>query len=57
VKENALEDMIEAGKEEAAIAIESGEIDADGIPMIPVIVDGASVLINPTTTHLQVLPV
>jgi hypothetical protein len=41
VKENALEDMIEAGKEEAAIAIESGEIDADGIPMIPVIVDGA----------------
>ncbi|RZC32481.1 hypothetical protein BDFB_015024, partial [Asbolus verrucosus] len=33
--------MVDAGKEEHRLAIEAGEIDKDGIPLITVIADGA----------------
>lgn len=41
VKNTAWEAMKEAGKEEAKLALESGEVDENGIPCITVVADGA----------------
>lgn len=37
----AYESMIEAGKEEAELAIKAGDVNCDGIPIITVVADGA----------------
>lgn len=37
----ALESIEEAGKEEARLAIENGEVNSNGIPLITVVADGA----------------
>lgn len=39
--ELAQKNFLQAGVEEAALALEAGEVDVDGLPMITVIVDGA----------------
>ncbi|KAJ1520495.1 hypothetical protein ONE63_003621 [Megalurothrips usitatus] len=36
----ALEAMLEAGREEYRLAVEAGDVDADGVPFITVIADG-----------------
>lgn len=41
IHETAWEEMKDAGEKEKTIAIENGRVDADGIPYITVIVDGA----------------
>jgi len=40
-EETALESMIAAGKEESKLAIEAGDVNSEGIPMISVVADGA----------------
>lgn len=40
VQDTAIEEMIKAGNEERRLAIESGNIDKDGIPVCTVIADG-----------------
>lgn len=37
----AWESIVAAGKEEARLAIENGDVNSDGIPLITVVVDGA----------------
>jgi hypothetical protein len=37
----ALNEMLEAGKEEKRLAIESGEVDSEGIALLTVVVDGS----------------
>lgn len=40
IKDTAIDEMLKAGNEERQLAIESGNIDEDGIPMCTVISDG-----------------
>lgn len=40
VKDCALEEMIKAGNEERQLAINSNNLDTDGVPMCTVIADG-----------------
>lgn len=40
IKNTAWSEMEKAGKEEKKLAIESGSIDKDGIPLITVVTDG-----------------
>lgn len=40
IKDTAIDEMLKAGNEERQQAIESGNIDEDGIPMCTVIADG-----------------
>lgn len=40
IEDTAIEEMIKAGNEERELAIESGNIDDDGVPMCTVIADG-----------------
>jgi len=37
----AWESIVAAGKEEARLAIENGDVNSDGIPLITVVADGA----------------
>ncbi|RZC04997.1 hypothetical protein BDFB_013853 [Asbolus verrucosus] len=41
IRENAFSDMIQAGLQEVALAVEAGDVDVGGIPQIVVTVDGA----------------
>lgn len=41
VHEAFLKEMIEAGQEEAALAKKENRLDKDGVPIIPVVVDGS----------------
>lgn len=41
IREAAISSWKEAAKEEAVVALEKGHVDADGIPLVPVTVDGA----------------
>lgn len=40
IKDTAIDEMLKAGNEERQLAIKSGNIDEDGIPMCTVIADG-----------------
>lgn len=40
LKDSALDEMIKAGNEERKLAIDSGNVDKDGVPMCTVIADG-----------------
>lgn len=40
VKDAAIEEMIKAGKEEQQLALESGNVDENGVPLCTVIADG-----------------
>jgi len=40
IKNTAWSEMQKAGEEEKKLAIESGDIDTDGIPLITVVTDG-----------------